>query len=134
MVSFARQDLLTNLDRITGQVTDFIRGNPIVSTAAIGIGTTGLIAGATTLFRRRKKKKATARRKKSRKKSNGRKRKTVRGRTGKRRKFGLRKAVRSKRIRVTKNGQPYIILKSGKARFIKKSSARLARKRKGGFS
>jgi len=38
----------------------------------------------------------------------------------------------TKRIRHTKNGQPYIILANGRAKFIKKSSARSSRKRKGG--
>jgi hypothetical protein len=33
---------------------------------------------------------------------------------------------------MTKTGQPYVILASGKARFISKKSARLSRKRKGG--
>jgi len=33
---------------------------------------------------------------------------------------------------MTKNGQPYVILKSGKARFISKRSARLSRRKKGG--
>ena len=38
----------------------------------------------------------------------------------------------TRRIRHTKHGQPYIILRSGKARFIKKSSAKRSRKMKGG--
>jgi hypothetical protein len=33
---------------------------------------------------------------------------------------------------MTKNGQPYVIMASGKARFISKKSARSSRKRKGG--
>lgn len=45
---------------------------------------------------------------------------------------GKRRDTSTKRIRMTKNGQPYIILKSGKARFISKASARASRKRKGG--
>ena len=45
---------------------------------------------------------------------------------------GKRKDTSHKRIRYTKKGQPYIILKSGKARFIKKKSARMSHKRKGG--
>ena len=45
---------------------------------------------------------------------------------------GKRKDTSHRRIRYTKNNQPYIILKSGKARFIKKSSVRNSRKRKGG--
>jgi len=38
----------------------------------------------------------------------------------------------TRRIRMTKNGQPYIILASGKARFISKKSAAASRKKKGG--
>jgi len=79
----------------------------------------------------------------SRKKSRPRKKKAVRRSTPKRRgarkrspKYartaGKRKDPSHRRIRMTKNGQPYVILASGKARFIKKSSARLSRKKKGG--
>ena len=68
----AKTAILTSLDRITAPVADFIRGNPIVSTAAVGIGTTGLITGLATVARvRRKRKKAKTRitkRKVSRKK------------------------------------------------------------------
>jgi len=38
----------------------------------------------------------------------------------------------SKRIRYTKNGQPYVIMASGKAKFIKKSGARRSHKASGG--
>jgi len=38
-----------------------------------------------------------------------------------------------RRIRTTKSGQPYIILASGKARFIKRSSAKRMRKLSGGY-
>lgn len=57
------------MDRITQPVADFIRGNPLVATAAIGIGTTGLIAGIAGIFKRRKKKRKAAARRKSRKKT-----------------------------------------------------------------
>ena len=40
----------------------------------------------------------------------------------------------TKKIKFTKKGQPYIITRSGKARFIKRKSARLRKIRKGGFS
>jgi hypothetical protein len=33
---------------------------------------------------------------------------------------------------MTKNGQPYVLMASGKARFIKKRGASSSRKRKGG--
>ena len=45
---------------------------------------------------------------------------------------GKRKDTSHKRIRYTKNNQPYIILASGKARFISKRSASSSKKRKGG--
>jgi len=65
---------LTNpIERITQQVTDFIRGNPLVATAVVGIGTTGLVASATSLFRSRRKKKKVSKRK-SRKRAKVRRR------------------------------------------------------------
>lgn len=54
--------ILTALDRITQPVTDFIRGNVLVSTAALGIGTTGLVLGAIAVRKRRKKKRAAKKR------------------------------------------------------------------------
>jgi hypothetical protein len=48
------------------------------------------------------------------------------------RKHKGRKFTSRKRIHYTKKGQPYVIIKGGKARFIKKKSARISRKRKGG--
>ena len=101
----------------------------------IGAGSVGII----NLIRGRRKKKATtARRATTRRKTTKRKARrptTKRPKT----KFQQRRArafrgAKPKKIFVTKNGQPYIILKSGKARFIKKSSAKLRRRRKGGFS
>jgi len=65
--------LITNFTRITQPISDFIRGNPIVSTAAIGAGTTGLILGATTLVKRRKaRKKAKVKKRRKPRKKNGR--------------------------------------------------------------
>ena len=124
--------VLTQIERISQPISDFIRGNPIVSTAAVGIGTTGLITGVASVVRRVRKKKKTAKRK-------SRKRKTVRKRTAKR-KTKKRKTkkwygkTKGKKIKHTKNGQPYVILKSGKARFIKKSRSSSMKKRKGGYS
>lgn len=45
---------------------------------------------------------------------------------------GKRRDTSHRRIRYTSKGQPYIIGAHGKARFIKKSSAHLSYKRKGG--
>ena len=63
-----RSAILTQIERITQPVTDFIRGNPIVSTAAIGIGTTGLVTGIARVVRGRRKKKKVKRRKVRRRK------------------------------------------------------------------
>ena len=70
-------ELVNVLERLGGRVTDFIRGNPIISTAAIGIGTTGLIAAAVTrVKKRRTAKRKITRRKKSVKKIVRRKKRT----------------------------------------------------------
>ena len=45
---------------------------------------------------------------------------------------GKRRDTSHRRIRYTKHNQPYIILASGKARFIKKRNVSSSRKRKGG--
>lgn len=80
---------------------------------------------------------AFASRKKARKKrrsSSYYKRKRSYKRKGQRRPHtaGKRKDRSKRRIRYTKNNQPYVILASGKARFISKRSARVSRRRKGG--
>jgi hypothetical protein len=98
---------------------------------AIGaIGTTaGIALGAGTALaltskKRRKTSKKRKSSKKSKRKSKRNKRKYYPERKG--RKYSRRK------IRMTKSGQPYIILASGKARFISKSSARRSKRLKGG--
>jgi hypothetical protein len=45
---------------------------------------------------------------------------------------GKRRDTSKRRIRYTKNNQPYIITSSGRARFIKRRSVSNSRKRKGG--
>jgi membrane protein YqaA with SNARE-associated domain len=96
--------------------------------AGVAIGTAlGSIAGYAIGKRRTKRKKT---------KSKTRKRKYKRSHSRKRQKkpytAGKRKDTSRRRIRYTKNNQPYIILASGKARFISKRSVRSSRKRKGG--
>lgn len=102
----------------------------IGSSVAVGGGLA--IAGLKAVSTRRKKttKKKTTKKKTAKKKTTKRKTKKVKPKYA--RTAGKRKDTSTKRIRMTKNGQPYIILKSGKARFISKRSARLSRKRKGG--
>lgn len=82
----------------------------------------GYIAGKSSSTTKKRKRAKTNTRKKSR---NKRQKQPYTAGKGKDRS--------TRRIRYTKNNQPYIILKSGKARFIKKSTVRRARKRKGGM-
>jgi len=101
--------------------------------AGVGVLTAAAVSTGVAIARRRKKKKSKS---KKRKKS-----KSGRRRSGRRRKSRRRRTPRTagrgrdrstKRIRYTKKGQPYVIMASGKARFIKKSGARRSHKQKGG--
>jgi len=58
-------EFVNTIERLSQRTTDFIRGNPLISTAALGIGTTGLVAVAATVIRKRRKRKTTVRRRKS---------------------------------------------------------------------
>lgn len=58
--------VLSSFSRIIQPITDFIRGNPIVSTAAVGVGTTGLSLAASSFIRRRKSRKKISKKKKKR--------------------------------------------------------------------
>lgn len=105
-----------------------IAGNKAkVAGVAAGAGVVALGAVAVTRRRRKKKAKKKVRRSPSRRKTKKKKRGYKYARTA-----GKGRDRSTRRIRMTKNGQPYVILKSGKARFIKKSSARRSRKLKGG--
>jgi len=115
-------------------IFDAVRNHPAFSSAIGGAAVgAGAVAIAGSVARRRKKTKKTTRRKVGRPKSKKTTKKRSTSAFKKRRAKAFRGAS-SKKIKFTKNGQPYILLKSGKARFIKKSSARLRKKRKGGFS
>jgi len=106
-----------------------IENNPLAS-VGVAAGAGAILGAGTTAIITKSKKKATHRKKsKSYKKTKSRSRKKTYkyARTARK-----RKDTSHRRIRMTKSGQPYIILKSGKARFISKRSARLSRKRKGG--
>ncbi len=113
-------ELFNTLERIGGRVTDFIRGNPLVSTAAVGIGTSGIVAAAVTSVRKRRKKKTSVRKRKSvkrrtRKKSKAQiKRERLRNlaKARRARRTGKRKTHRSPRHRghkrvsfITKDGK-----------------------------
>jgi len=94
----------------------------------------GLIVGGTAYAlskRRKSKSRNKVKNRKSKNTGNTRRKK----RTVKQKKpytAGKRRDTSRRRIRYTSNNQPYIILASGKARFIKKKSVSLSRKRKGG--
>lgn len=113
---------------------DGISGSPLgAATVAAGVGAVlgGAAIAGVAIAKKRKKKKSSSKR--SRKKS-------PRGRSRRRRHKGRRtprtagkgKDRSTKRIRYTKNGQPYVITRSGRARFISKRGAKQSHKRKGG--
>lgn len=97
---------------------------------AIGAGALALGGVAVAGVRARRRKSTTPRKKVKKPTSKKRKRKSVIPRAKSKRWYGKTK---SKKIKFTKKGQPYVILASGKARFIKKSRAKDMRKRSGGY-
>lgn len=115
-------------------ISNGIVTNPLTSiAAATGVGVVGgAIAGSVVtaaVIKRKRKKSVKSKRSKKRNSTNRKRRK--RGRRTPRT-AGKGKDRSTKRIRYTKNGQPYVITRSGKAKFIKKSSARQSHKKKGG--
>lgn len=115
-VTGVKQLVSSNVGLIEAGAAGLVVGSALGGVAGYAIGS-------------KKKSKRKSSRKNTRKRSSVRKgrRKYKYARTA-----GKRKDRSTKRIRMTKNGQPYVILSSGKARFISKRSARLSRKRKGG--
>lgn len=114
-------------DGIKGMVTT----NPLASLAgaavvgtAVGVGSSAIV-GAVRKRKTKRRKSKTARKRSSTSKRRKSMRRTPRT-------AGKRRDRSSKRIRYTKNGQPYVILRNGRARFISKKSAKESRKRKGG--
>jgi len=88
----------------------------------------GIATGYAIGKRRAKRKKTKSKtRKRKRKRSYSRRRKQKKPYTA-----GKRKDTSHKRIRYTKNNQPYVIMANGRARFISKKSVRTSRKRQGG--
>ena len=132
-------------------VKSFITEKPFQS-AGVGAGVIGAGALAVSVVKKRKTAKKKTTKRKAKKKT------TTRKKTGRKLKFGspawrkkyIKKGRKKKispkyartagkgkdtstrRIRMTKGGQPYVILANGRARFIKKSSASRSRKLKGG--
>lgn len=95
---------------------------------AAGVGVGIIASGNSSSPKRKRRKKSSKKRRSSR-----RARRSSR-RRGRRtpRTAGKGRDRSTKRIRYTKNGQPYVIMRSGKARFIKKRGARASHRRKGG--
>jgi gas vesicle protein len=118
---------------IKDETTNFIKDN----IGAIAAGTAGLVIGgavgaiaASAISNKKSTKRRKSSNKYSRKRNHSHK-------TKKRGRYtphtaGKGKDTSHKRIRQTKNGQPYVIMANGRARFIKKSSARRSRKTSGG--
>lgn len=100
----------------------------VVIGSAIGAGVLGgsILAG-TLVARARKKRRSRARSPRKKHSSSKKKRGRRTPHTA-----GKRRDTSHRRIRYTKNGQPYVIMASGKARFIKKSGAKRSRSRPGG--
>jgi len=139
----ALEGLQTTLGGIGDDVTTFISENPITS-AAIGAGAVGLGVGVVALAsaggkskkktsKRGRKRDRTFKSKQKHEQRYKRKRKYKKygtkgwiqpaGKRTKRRRHHCKRHGhyhRTRGVHYTKNGQPYIILRSGKARFIKR--------------
>jgi len=126
--------LSEGLEELGGKVKSYVGANKQTVIAGAALGTVATAGVLGTL--------ATVKKRKTTKKKTTKKRKTTRRRTYKTKKgkrirrtphtAGKGRDRSTRRIRYTKKGQPYVIMKSGKARFIKKSSAKRSHKRKGG--
>lgn len=115
--------MLTDDNGILGTHSNAILAGTIGLAVGAGVGA---VAGYAVGKKRRKSSSKRRSYNKARKKSRIRHKKYTPRTAGK----GKDRSTR--RIRYTKKGQPYIILKSGKARFIKMSSAQRSHKQKGG--
>ncbi len=121
------------IDSLTNGIQGVVTANPLTSLAgavvagtAVGVGTSAIVGAVKRRKTKRRKSKSSRKRSRTTKRRKGmRKRRTPRT-------AGKRKDRSTKRIRYTKNGQPYVILRNGRARFISKKGAKQSRKRKGG--
>ena len=127
--------LLDTADQSVGTASEFVRKNPVTSAVSVG---GGVLAGVTAIQVIRKKRKSSTKAKKSKRRVSKTKPKTRR-KVSKKKKPAKRKGkkwygkTQNKKIYKTKKGQPYVLLASGKARFIKKVRATRMRKTKGGY-
>ena len=129
---------MVNSSELLQSGTNFVKGNAGLLSVGVGSLAVGGVLGASTVLaaksvNKRKKRKIKANARKSRRRPSSRTschRKRRSRRTP--RTAGRGRDTSTRRIRYTKKGQPYIIMASGKARFIKKSGAKRSHKRKGG--
>ena len=133
-VTLGARELQSSMVQGVGGASEFIRKNPV--TSAVGVAG-GVLAGGAVIQIVRKARKKSAKAKAKPRKTRKAKSRTRRKVSKKRKQrqphtAGKRRDTSTRRIRFTKNNQPYVILASGKARFIKKSSVARMRKRKGG--
>jgi len=126
-------DIIESVQQSIDGLTGFIKANPVTS-ATVGIATAAAVTGGTIAavktVKRRKKRAKKSKPRRSRKRRGSRRRRHKRRYTPYT--AGKGKDTSTRRIRYTKRGQPYVILRSGKARFISSKSAKLSRRRKGG--
>lgn len=106
----------TKSNGIVASVVNYVKENPVKSAVAaatvVGVGALAVKALTKKKTTKRKKKSTTKRRKSSR-----------RSRKSKKKKYGTSRQYKrkgGKTVYYTKNGQPYIKLASGKARFVRK--------------
>jgi hypothetical protein len=119
---------------------DFIQqniGKIGIGAGALAVGTGAGLAIGSTLGGGSKSRKKTTKKKKSSKRRLTplqKRRKKIIARKGRQTPYTARggKDRSTRRIRYTKRGQPYVLMKSGKAKFIKKKSAKRSHKRPGG--
>lgn len=126
---------LENISGLINDVKDTVNNlDPAVKVGALATAAGAAILGGAAVVSavRKKRSKSKAKNRKSSHKSKSHRRRKRRSIKKYARTAGKRKDRSRKRIRMTKNGQPYIITRSGKAKFISKRSASLSRKRKGG--
>ena len=116
------------LDSLQNGATGLITANSnAIIAGAAGLAVGGVLgATAVAVSRRKKTKKRSKSSKRTRNSKKSRK-------SNYKRKKHKRVSRGSRKIRYTKNNQPYIILRNGRARFISKRSAKQSKRRKGGY-
>ena len=127
-VTFGAKEVGSSIVQSVGTASEFVRKNPVTSS----VGVAGGVLAAGTIIQIARKRRKSSRKVKKKVTRSRKKKRPTRRKVSKKRKHHKGKHRGTKAIHLTKKGQPYIILASGKARFIKKSSASRMRKIKGG--